>query len=118
MFPGKAGEHEGSPCHPVSLFPAARLQGNDISTNDRIDVVGPLVHHGATLNPVFCAVVGSTYRILLFVRELAFYHIGTEPHFVERGGCHRSEAMNSGATMVAHPVHRIEHRIVAHAFFE
>ena len=89
----------------VWLFPAGLwLQRNDISTADRIDIVGPLVHHGATLIQIFRAVIGSTYCIPLFVRELAFYYIGPEAHFVERGGGHRSEAMNSGATMVAHAV--------------
>ena len=87
------------------LFPAGLwLQRNDISTADRIDIVGPLVHHGATLVQVFRTIIGSTDCILLFVRELAFYYIGPEPHLVERGGGHRSEAMHRRAAVIAHAV--------------
>ena len=91
------------------LVPACLwLERNDISTTERIDIVGPLGHHGATLLHVLRAVIGSTYCILLFVRELTFDHIGPEPHFVERGRGHRSEAMNSGAATYGHPVSMLQ----------
>src|ERR1700756_1558315 len=49
--------------------------------------------------------------------KLAFNHVGAESHFVECGGGHCSEAVNCRASVVAHTVERIQHRVVGHVAF-
>src|ERR1700730_8128518 len=85
------------------------------ATPKRINIVGPMLHHGAPFVEIFSVVISSTYGIALQVGELTLYHVGSETHFVERGRGHRSEAVNGRSTVISHAVQGIEHRVVAHA---
>jgi hypothetical protein len=98
--------------------PDEGLRGASKMINDNLSVFGkivervrPLLHHAPALGEVLRVVVGGADLIAFVMGNLALDPIGME------GRCNRAEAMDSGAAVKPHPIHREKHGVVRHEAF-
>src|SRR5271170_1655144 len=63
--------------------PHAEIMHDDLSTIDKIvEIVGPLLHHAASLGKILCMIIGGTNLVALVVGKLTLDPIGMTTQFV------------------------------------
>ena len=58
-----------------------------------VQMIGPRLHHSASVREPLCPVVCAANLITLRVRKLKLDQVRIPAHFVQAGGCHRTKAV-------------------------